>query len=619
MNPARLFPILEWSRSYRREDLRSDVVAGITTAVMLIPQGMGYAMLAGLPPIVGLYASVVPLLIYAVLGTSRQLGVGPVAMDSLLVAVTVGAIAQVGSDQYLVLAVLLGLMVGVVQLLLGALGLGFVVNFLSRPVISGFTSAAALIIGFSQLRHMLKLDLPRTHLVHKVIGDAVANMSSWHWVTLAIGAANVALLLILKRAAPKVPRAMVAVVISTLLVFGLSLTDRGVSVVGDVPAGLPSFALPAFEMATVAKLLPAALTIALVAFIEAISVGKHFARQGRYEIRPGQELIALGAANVMGSLFGGYPITGGFSRTAVNAQAGARTPMAGVITAAVIALTLLFLTPLFYFMPKAVLAAIIMTAVFGLFDGREPRRLWRVKRQDFYLLAFTFVMTLSVGIQYGILAGVGASLLMFVVQTTRPHFAVVGRIPGTEAYLNVDRHPHAIQVPGILVVRIDAQFYFGNVTFLKDTLRELEARSPEPLEALVLEASGINQLDSSAEDALEELERDYRERGIKLMFSHVKGPVRDVMLRTGLLDRLAGERRIFLRTHDAVLAAQGQDSGRHAAPSKPDGRAPADRVGCGAPPSIAPPAGSSDASDEARPDADDRGDGCAPHGAASMR
>jgi SulP family sulfate permease len=597
MNWSRLFPVLEWSRSYRGQDLRSDLVAGITTAVMLIPQGMGYAMLAGLPPIVGLYASVVPLLTYAVLGTSRQLGVGPVAMDSLLVAVTVGAIAQVGSDQYLALAVLLGLMVGVVQLLLGVLGLGFVVNFLSRPVISGFTSAAALIIGFSQLRHMLKLDLPRTHLVHKVIGEALADVPSWHWITLAIGVANVVLLLALKRFAPKVPRAMVAVVISTLAVFGLALTEGGVSVVGDVPAGLPSFALPAFELATVMQLLPASLTIALVAFIEAISVGKHFAREGRYEIQPGQELIALGAANVMGSLFGGYPITGGFSRTAVNAQAGARTPLAGVITAAVIALTLLFLTPLFYYMPKAVLAAIIMTAVFGLFDAKEPRRLWKVKRQDFYLLAFTFAMTLSVGIQYGILAGVGASLLMFVVQTTRPHFAVVGRVPGTEAYLNVERHPHAIQVPGVLVVRIDAQFYFGNVTFLKDTLRALEARCPEPLTALVLDASGINQLDSSAEDALEELERDYRERDIQLMFSHVKGPVRDVMYRTGLLDRLAQQRRIFLRTHDAVLAAQGQDSGRHAAPSKPDGRAPADRVGCGAPPSIAPPAGAAGSAD----------------------
>ncbi|MDD9933982.1 MAG: solute carrier family 26 protein [Myxococcales bacterium] len=582
MQPARLLPMLSWVRGYRRQDLRGDITAGLTTAVMLIPQGMGYAMLAGLPPIVGLYAALVPLLIYAALGTSRQLAVGPVAMDSLLVAVAVGAIAETGTESYLAYAVLLGAMVGVIQLGLGVLGLGFVVNFLSRPVISGFTSAAALIIGFSQLSNMLAIELPRTHHVHDILLQALGRAEAWHLITLAIGASSVALLVVLKRAAPQVPRAMVAVTLATFVVVGLGLHDRGVAIVGNVPAGLPALAVPSFTGGDVLTLLPAALTIALVAFIEAISVGKHFARLGRYEIRPGQELIALGAANLGGSFFGGYPITGGFSRTAVNAQAGARTPMAGVVTAVVVALTLLLLTPLFHYVPKAALAAIIMTAVLGLFDLAEPRRLWRVKRADFALLLFTFVMTLSVGIQYGILLGVGASVLNFAVQTTRPHFAVLGRIPGTEAYLNVERHPHVVRDPGVLIVRIDAQFYFGNVTFLKETLRALEEAASEPLEAVVLDASGINQLDSSAEDALREIDRDYRERGIRLLLSHVKGPVRDVMHRTGLLATLADERRIFLRTHDAVLAASGDYTGRHSSPAGPDDpRDPADRIGCG--------------------------------------
>jgi SulP family sulfate permease len=501
-------------------------------------------------------------------------------MDSLLVAVAVGAIAQIGTDQYLAYAVLLGAMVGAVQLLLGVLGLGFVVNFLSRPVISGFTSAAALIIGFSQLQHLLRIDLPRTHHVHRVIGEAASQIDTWHWVTLAIGAISVALMLTLKRIAPAVPRALVAVVLATVAVVTLGLADAGVAIVGQVPAGLPALSFPDVDLDVLLTLLPSALTIALVAFIEAISVGKHFARQGRYEVRPGQELVALGAANLAGSFFGGYPITGGLSRTAVNAQAGARTPMAGVITAAVLALTLLFLTPLFHFMPKAVLAAIIMTAVFGLFDAREPRRLWRVKRGDLALLLFTFGMTLSVGIQYGVLLGVAASLLNFVVQTTRPHYAVLGRIPGTEAYLNVNRHPHVLQTPGVLIVRFDAQFYFGNVSFLRETLAALEASMTEPLRALILDASGINQLDSSAEDALREIERDCRERGVRLMFSHVKGPVRDVMYRTGLLETLATEGRIFLRTHDAVLAAQRQTDAHPELPWHRDARAPADRIGC---------------------------------------
>lgn len=583
MRAARLFPILEWLPRYRREDFRADLVAGLTTAVMLIPQGMGYALLAGLPPIVGLYAALVPLLAYALFGTSKVLGVGPVAMDSLLVAVSVGAIAQAGSEHYLALAVLLGAMVGVIQFLLGVLGLGFVVNFLSRPVISGFTSAAALIIGFSQLRHLLAIDLPRTHHVHRILAEAVAHASSWHVATLAVGVGSIAVLVILKRIAPKVPRAMVAVVLSTLAVVTLSLDTSGVSIVGEVPAGLPGFALPEFALDRITALLPAAATIALVSFIEAISVGKHFAREGKYEIRPGQELIALGAANFGGSLFGGYPVAGGFSRTAVNATAGARTPMAGVITAVLVGLTLVALTPLFFYMPKAVLAAVIMTAVFGLFDTSEPRRLWKVKRADFYLLVFTFVMTLTVGIQYGIVLGVAASLLLFVVQTTRPHFAVLGRLPGTDAYLNVQRHPHAVRTPGVLVVRIDAQFYFGNVSFLKDTLRQLEEKEATPLRTVVIDASGINQLDSSAEDALRTIDDDYAERGIQLLLSHAKGPVRDVLWRSGWLDQLAREQRIYLTTHDAVRGAlQGQpNAGR---PEFDDPRAPADRIGCGVAP-----------------------------------
>lgn len=578
---SRVFPITEWLPGYRREDLRADTAAGFTTAVMIIPQAMGYAMLAGLPPIVGLYAALSPVLAYALLGTSRQLSVGPVAMDSLLVAVAVSAIAQTGSTQYVTIAATLGVMVGAIQLSLGALRMGFLVNFLSRPVISGFTSAAALIIGASQFKHMFRLELPSTHHVHKVILQVIQQSGHIHSMTLVLGVLSVAALLGLKRKFPKVPRALVVVVASTAAVQAFSLAGQGVQIVGKVPSGLPGFTAPLLDASLLQGLLPSAITIALVSFMEAISVGKHFARENRYEVQPSQELIALGVANISGGLLGGYPVAGGFSRTAVNAAAGARTQLSALITVATVALTLLFLTPLFESMPKAALSAIILTAVIGLVDLREPSRLWKIKRNDFALLLFTFAMTLSVGIQWGIMLGIGSSLLLFVVRTTRPHFAVLGQVPGTEAYINVQRHPQAIQFDGVLVVRVDAQFYFGNVSFLKETLKLLESEMQQPLETLVLDASGINQLDSSAEAALCEIDRDYKDRGVSLLMARVKGPVRDVMYRSGLLARLNHESRIFFRTHDAVQQALGLPIAKSEGTGTADGRAPADRIGCG--------------------------------------
>jgi SulP family sulfate permease len=577
---AELVPILEWLPQYRRQDLGADVSAGLGTAVMLVPQAMGYAMLAGLPPVVGLYAALVPLVVYAAFGTSRQLAVGPVAMDSLLVAVAISGVATAGSDAYVAAALLLGVMVGIVQLALGLLRAGFLVNFLSRPVISGFTSAAALTIAFSQLTHLLGVALP-TGSIARTGSAALAHASDWHLPTLLLGVASIGALLAFKRAARKLPAALIVVLAATLASVAFGLERAGVAVVGSTPRGLPS--QPSLDAQLALQLLPSAFTLAFLSFMETISVGRHFARLNRYEVRPNQELGAIGLANLLGGLCGGYPVAGGLSRSAVNAAAGARTQVAALTTAAVVGLTLAFLTPLFAAMPRAVLAALILTAVLGLFDSQEPRRLWRIKRNDFHLLLFTFVATLTVGIQYGILVGVAASIALFVVRTTRPHVAVLGRIPGTEAYLNVERHPQAETFPGVCVVRIDAQFYFGNVSFLKQTLRQLEEAMPAPIVAMVLDASGINQLDSSAEGALRELDDDYHARGVKLYFAHVKGPVRDVLYRSGLLERLSSEGRIALRTHSAVCAALGQAPERPSlpAPASTDVRAPADRIGCG--------------------------------------
>ncbi len=552
----KVLPFLAWIPHYPRKNFSSDLSAGLTTAVMLIPQGMAYAMLAGLPPIMGLYASFVPLAVYALLGTSRQLAVGPVAMVSLLTLNGVSAQAKPGSETFIALAVSLSLLVGVIQLAMGVLKLGFLVNFLSHPVISGFTSAAALIIGASQLGPVFGVQTTGGASILATLDEAFAQLPKWHVPTLVLGALAILALELMRRWKSAFPRALVVVVLGTVGAWALGLGEAGVKVVGDVPSGLPAPTVAGMNWEILSGLLPTAVTIAMVGFMESISVGKAFARRGRYELDPNQELVGLGAANLAGSFFSAHPVTGGFSRTAVNAEAGAKSGLASLITAAAVGLTLLLLTPLFYYLPRVVLAAIILTAVASLVDVREVRHLWRVKRSDLALLVLTFFATLALGIEEGILIGVGASLLWFIVRTTRPHVALLGRLPGTEEYRNVANYPEAEQVPGVLALRIDAQFYFGNVTFLKDTLRDLELAAPEPLYAVVLDATSINQLDSSAEAALAEILQGYRDRDVRFVIAGVKWPVRRVMERSGLWEKLQPS-GVALRVHDAMQRVTG--------------------------------------------------------------
>lgn len=575
------FPIVDWLRHYQRSDLGADVTAGLTTAVMLVPQAMGYALLAGLPPIHGLYASVLPILMYAALGTSRHLAVGPVAMDSILVAGSVGALAAVGTEAYVLLAAALGMMVGVIQAALGFLRAGFLVNFLSRPVVAGFTAAAALIIAASQLGNLLGVSLSRTHHVHRVVSEALRALPQWSIATLLLGVASIAALVILKKWAPRFPAALGVVVVATFIVWLLGLSTTGVAIVGEVPAGLPGFQIPAVDPSVLVGLIPAAGTIALVSFMEAISVGRTFAQEHRYDIYPNRELIALGVANLTGGATGGYPVAGGFSRTAVNARAGARTQLAALVTCVVVVITLLLLTEAFYYLPKAALSAIIVAAVAGLVDIRGARELYRVKRTDFYLLVLTFLATLSLGIQWGILVGVGASVMLFLVRTTRPHFAVLGRIPESQTYLNAARHPQAETIPGIILVRIDAQFYFGNVSFLKETVRALLDESEHRVRYFVLEAAGVNDLDSAAAATLAELDEELARRGTKLVLTRIKGPVRDVLHRTGLLEKLATEGRVYLSTHRAIEVLRSGMALPDLSAELGDPREPADQVGCG--------------------------------------
>lgn len=549
---ATTWPRPMWARPYPEGALRRDVLAGLTTAVMLVPQGMAYAMLAGLPPIVGLYASLVPLAVYALLGTSRELAVGPVAMISLLTAQALAPHVEAGHSA-LALALLLAGLVGAIQLAMGLLRFGAVVNLLSHPVLSGFTSAAAILIGVSQLPALFGVEAARGSLATTL---ATVGGAAWHLPTLAIGLAAAAVLVAAKRWWPAFPRALAVVVLGTVAVVVLGTETLGVRVVGEVPSGLPAPALPPLDGELVRALAPSALLIALVGFMESISVAKAFARKARYELDPDRELVALGAANLAGAFFGAYPVTGGFSRTAVNAQAGARTPLAGLVTAALVGVTLVALTPLFESLPRAVLSAIVLTAVAGLVDLTEVRTLWRVARGELVLLVLTFVGTLALGIEEGIALGVAASILAFVWRSTRPHVAVLGRLPGTQVYRNVERFPEAEVTPGVLAVRIDAQLYFGNATFLRRVLRELEAahraEHETPLRCVVLDASGVNELDTSAQAALSDVVRDYRERDVQIVLAMVKGPVRDVLEITGTAEQLSHPDLMPLSVHHAM-------------------------------------------------------------------
>jgi len=541
-------PLLSQLEHSDARSLRSDLVAGLTTAIMLIPQAMAYAMLAGLDPIIGLYASTLPIALYALLGTSRQLAVGPVAMVSLLVASGIGAIGAEDPAQVAALAALLALMVGGIQWGIGAARLGFLVKFLSHPVIAGFTSAAALIIGFSQLKHLLGLDLARSHHVHTLLLQALSQLDQVNLLTLAISGTSIALLLGLKRFAPRFPRFLLVVVGGTVLVWALGLEASGVAIVGAVPGGLPALRVPELDWATVLALAPIAITIALVSFMESISVASNFARANRYDIDADQELKALGLANVASGVFQGYPVTGGFSRTAVNGQAGAQSGVAGLVTSAVVVVTLLVLTPLFHYLPKAVLAAIIMTAVFGLVDVKEARHLARVSRSDLALMGLTFIATLTLGIEPGIGVGVAASLLWFVWRTSTPHVAVLGRLANTTIYRNVARHPDAEITPGVLALRIDAPLYFANTAFLKGIIdRHLAGQD---VHHLVLDAKAIGSVDAQALDWLAQLLESLERQGVTLWLAGVRGPVRDALLASGLAAAI-GVEHFVERVHQA--------------------------------------------------------------------
>lgn len=566
----RFFPILQWLPEYGRETLSHDLLAALIVTIMLIPQSLAYAMLAGLPAEVGLYASVLPLVAYAIFGTSRTLAVGPVAVVSLMTATALGGIAAPGSAEYVGAALVLALLSGVILTLMGVARLGFLANFLSHPVVSGFITASGLIIAASQLRHLLGVEASG-HNLAELMMSLWAQLGSIHWPTTAIGMSALAFLFLARRflkpwlLARGVPSRLadmlskaspiVAVAVTTVLTWSAGLDKAGVDVVGSIPAGLPPITLPSWDLWLWKELLVAALLISIVGFVESVSVGQTLAAKRRQRIDPDQELVGLGSANLAAAFSGGMPVTGGFSRSVVNFDAGASTPAAGAFTAIGIALAAVVLTPLIAYLPVATLAATIIIAVLSLVDLPILLRTLRYSRSDFAAMLATIVVTLSLGVEIGILAGVGLSIGLHLYRTSRPHSAIIGRVPGSEHFRNVQRHE--VETASFLrILRIDESLYFANARYLEDTVLEIVSSNKE-VRHVVLACQAVNLIDASALESLEAINQRLKDAGVYLHLAEVKGPVMDRLLTTHLCEELTGQ--VFFSTYDAWHRLTEQD------------------------------------------------------------
>ncbi|MDG1451935.1 MAG: solute carrier family 26 protein [Polaribacter sp.] len=552
MNLKKIIPILEWLPNYNKSLFKDDLVAGIIVGIILIPQGIAYALIAGLPPIYGLYCALVPQVMYAIFGSSRQVAIGPVAMDSLIVATGVSTLALAGSDSYISIAILLALLVGLIQFFMGVFRLGFVVNFLSKPVITGFTSAIALIIGLNQFGNLFGVDFTQSDQIQHLIKNIWGQLANYSPHTTLIGCFSIVLIIIFRKINKKIPNALIVVILGILVIkyFGESLGD--VSIIRDIPSGLPSFGVPNFDIDQIRELLPIALTLVMVGYLETISIGKSLeAKQEEYRIRPNQELIALGLSNLVGSLFQAYPISSSFSRSAVNQESGGKTGMAALISVVMVLLTVLFFTPLFYHLPKTVLAAIIIVAVFGLINIKEALYLLKVNHLDFWLMLSTFIGTLLLGIEFGIIVGVGLSLIVLIFRTSRPYVAELGKVPNSNFYKNKDRFEEVIIDSAILIFRFDAQLFYANSTYFRDKLDTMVHKKGATLKLIVLDAESINRVDSTGIEMLKESIKYYQKKDISFFLAGVKGPVRDDLFRSEILS-IINVNHFFLRVNDAV-------------------------------------------------------------------
>ena len=565
MKIARYLPILDWGSRYNSTTLTNDGVAAIIVTIMLIPQSLAYAMLAGLPPEIGLYASILPLIAYAIFGTSRTLAVGPVAVVSLMTLTAASAIAPPGSADFIAAALVLALLSGLFLLLMGIFKLGFLANLLSHPVVSGFITASGIIIATSQLKSIFGIKASGAAMP-ELVSSIAATIGTTNIPTLIIGISATAFLfwvrkglkpLLMRIGLPARPAELIAkagpiaaVAVSTLATIAFGLEAKGVSIVGDIPQSLPPFSVPLIDLELWKTLAIPALLLSIIGFVESVSVGQTLAAKRRQRIDPDQELIGLGAANLSAAFSGGYPVTGGFARSVVNFDAGAETPAAGAFTAIGIALAALFLTPLLASLPIATLAATIIVAVLSLVDLKTPLTIWRYSKADFAAMAATIGVTLLAGVEPGVIAGVGLSLALFLWRSSRPHAAIVGRVPESEHFRNVDRHK-VFTDPRILTIRIDESLTYLNARWLEEFILEQVAEQ-KTVRHVILMCSAVNAIDASALESIEAINHRLEDGGISLHLSEVKGPVMDRLKRSHFLDQLSG--KIYLSQNAAYSA-----------------------------------------------------------------
>ena len=559
---SRYLPVLDWGRTYNSNAFSNDMIAAVIVTIMLIPQSLAYALLAGLPPEAGIYASIAPIILYAIFGTSRALAVGPVAVVSLMTAAAVGQVAEAGTMGYAMAALSLAMLSGAMLLFLGIFRLGFLANFLSHPVIAGFITASGILIAASQFKHIIGVQASGHTLVEMVI-SLVEHLGQINPITVVIGVSATAFLFWVRKglkprllAMGMAPRMadiaqkagpVAAVVVTTLATWAFGLADNGVAIVGDVPQSLPPLTLPDLSPTLLGQLFVPALLISIIGFVESISVAQTLAAKKRQRINPDQELIGLGAANLGAAFTGGYPVTGGFARSVVNFDAGAETPAAGAYTAVGLAIAAVALTPLVFFLPKATLAATIIVAVLSLVDLSILKKTWGYSFADFAAVAATIVLTLGFGVETGVSAGVILSILLHLYKTSRPHVAEVGLVPGTQHFRNINRHK-VETADSLLTIRIDESLYFANARFLEDLVLDRVVEDC-PIKDVVLMCSAVNEIDMSALETLEALNTRLSDMGVRLHMSEVKGPVTDRLKRSHFLDELSGE--LFLSQYDA--------------------------------------------------------------------
>ena len=561
----KFFPAAAWLKGYSREDMQTDAVASLIATILLIPQSMGYALLAGLPAVVGLYAGIVPAILYSFFGTSRTLAVGPVAVTSMMTATIAMPFALPGSENYAAIAMMLAFLSGVFLILMSLFKMGFLSNLLSHPVISGFISASAILIAVGQFKHLIGVKAHGNNLI-ELTQSMMQHINDINFPTVILSAISITFLILFKRylttllnklglkenSANMLGKAgpVIVVVVSTSCVGLFSLDSLGIKIVGDISTSLPTIPFDKFTLDMMLDLIPGAILISIVGFVGSVSVAQSFAAKRKQNINPNQELIGLGLANLSAAFSASFPVTGGFSRSVVNVSSGAKSPMTGILTGLLMLVTLLFFTPLFYYLPTAVLASSIIISILQLIDYKDFLRLYRFSKQEAFGLSATFFVVLFVGMETGIIVGVSLSLLFFLWHTSHPHIAVVGRLPGTEHFRNVKRF--AVETdPEIITIRIDENLFFANARVLEDYVLALVSEHTD-IKHLILMCNAVNMIDASALDSLETIDDRLKSAKVMLHFSEIKGPVMDKLQGSSLIENLSGQ--VHLTQHQAIKA-----------------------------------------------------------------